>query len=369
MRERVLEITESVALLEFFASEFGTTDFEDSLNATSLVGSTAPVANLDFQQIRRFSGSGNRVEITLREGDWEARVISTSPSSFDVTVQGPWEDAFPDPGSIQVAKVAAEGDNAESFLQSAGGITGEVRLTLLNDPVHSGMHWIRTQEALPSLVTRNSWFGFLSLLADSPEPTRLVIQNAGDSWIAAGGLLVHGPDVHPALPTWSLSDDAVAYRQTWLRGSREKAPPPTWTSPTSNDGLNDVVALLEGATGLLVWLWLATEAKVEGAPIRARFEGMRPVEIDLELGATIQPLEAVALWEWATSTTDPARREAIQQAVSLSIRDEKDLARGFTPVLRTARYLLRISQQGIIAEALATRRTVREAAFAVVNAG
>jgi hypothetical protein len=367
MQDRVAQMTKSLELLEQFAGEFGTSVFEDSLNATTLVASDVPMKNLDFDQIRRFIGSGNRVEIALREGDWEARVLSTSTSSFDVSVQGPWEDAFPDPGSIQIAKVAADSDNAETLLQSAGEINGDVRLALLNDPFVAGMHWIRTQDAFHSLIKRDSWFGFLSLIADANQPTRLVIQDAGDSSIVAGGLTVHGPDVYPGLPAWSLTDDAASYRQTWLRGSREKATPPTWTVLTSTEGLNNVVDVLEGATGLLCWLWLAAEAKVETAPIRARFEGMRPVEIDLELGAETDSLEAVTLWEWATSTTDPARREAVQQAVSLSIRDERDLAQGFRPVLRTARYLLRISQQGIIAEALATRRTARDAAFTLAR--
>lgn len=366
MQDQLAQITQSLELLEQFASEFGTPVFEDSLNTTTVVASGEPMQNLDFDKIRRFIGSGNRVEIALRAGDWEARVLSTSSSSFDVSAQGPWEDALPDPGAIQIAKVAAEGNNAETFLQSAGRISGEVRLTLLNDPLLAGLHWIRTEDALHSLIARDSWFGFLSLVADSGQPTRFVIQDAGNSSIVAGGLVVHGPDVYPELSPWSLTDDAASYRQTWLRGSRENAPPPTWTVPTRNEGLNDVVDILQGATGLLCWLWLATEAKVE-TPIRARFEGMRPVEIDLDLGGVTDSLEAVTLWEWATSTTDPARREAVQQAVSLSIRDERDLSQGFRPVLRTARYLLRISQQGLIAEALATRRTAREAAFAVAR--
>lgn len=367
MQDRLVQITRSLELLEQFVGEVGTSVFEDSLNATTLVAPAVPMVNLDFERIRQFTEPGNRVEITLAEGEWEARVLSTSPSSFDVSVEGPWEDAFPDPRSIQVAKVAAEGDNAETFIQSASGINGNVRLTLLNDPLLSGMHWIRTEDALYSLITRDSWFGFLSLIANSSQQTRLVIQDAGDSSVIAGGLVVHGPNVQPALPTWSLTDEAASYRRTWLRGSREEAPPPTWTLPTSSEGLENLVGLLDGATGLLSWLWLATEAKVESPPIRARFEGMRPVEVDLELGRRTQSLDAVALWEWATATTDPARREAVQQAVSLSIRDERDLPQGFSPVLRTARYLLRISQQGIIAEALATRRTAREAAFTVAR--
>lgn len=366
MEDRVIPLTESLDVLEAFASELKATVFEDSLNATALIASGVPMVNLDFAQVRRFVELGNRVEITLREGDWEARILSASSSSFDVSVQGPWEDAFPDLGSIQAAKVAADSDDAENLLAKASGINGDLRLTLLNDP-GAGMHWIRTEDALHSLINRDSWFGFLALIADAEHPTRLVIQDAGDSSIVAGGLTVHGPDVNPGLPAWSLTDHAVSYRRTWLRGSRENSPPPTWTVPIKTEGLDNVVALLRGATALLSWLWVATEAKVDITPIRARFEGMRPVEVDLELGGETDPLEAVTLWEWATSTTDPARREALQQAVSLSIRDERDLAQGFGPVLRTARYLLRISQQGIIAEALATRRTAREAAFTVAR--
>ena len=367
MQEQLDLVTRSLDLLERLASGLGATTYEDALDATTLVTSAARIQDLDFNLLTAFRDAGNRVEIELSQGEWEARVLSTSTTSFEVSVQGPWEDAFADSNAIQAARIAAETNNAGVFLQSSNGMLADIRLTLLNDHLATGAHWLRTVDVLQMLVTRDTWLGFFSLLFETTHPSRLVLQNAGTSSISAGGLVVHGPDVFPDLPTESSAEQVEAYRKAWLRGSRETAPSPTWTVPVRTDGLDDVSSILRGTTELLCWLWLASEAELGTAPIRARFEGMRPVEFDLELGDATDSQDPIALWEWATSTTDPARQEAIQQAVSLSIRDERDLREGSIPVLRTARYLLRISQQGIIAEALATRRTAREAAFTVAR--
>jgi hypothetical protein len=61
------------------------------------------------------------------------------------------------------------------------------------------------------------------------------------------------------------------------------------------------------------------------------------------------------------------RFEAVQQAVSLAVATSADLARAAQPVLRTARSLHDLAQRGAVAEALATRRSAREAALRAGN--
>jgi hypothetical protein len=62
--------------------------------------------------------------------------------------------------------------------------------------------------------------------------------------------------------------------------------------------------------------------------------------------------------------TDPARRESLQQAVSLAIVTPGDLLTAARPALRTAKLLYELAQRGAVAEALAARRAARASAAA-----
>lgn len=365
MQEDVDAIDRSLRLLEAIQAGFETATFEDQLNATALVG-RGSISDLAVDSLITFVESGNRAEIQIRQGEWDGRVLSASPTTFDISAEGPWEDAFPDAAAISEGKRAVEAQDLRAFLTSIGHLDAAYRLTLLNDRAKSGFQWLRKVAVIQELIARDTWLGFIKLLFSPSVPQRLVVHDAGSAVISAAGLSLHGPDVFPGIvqPPGNHGED---YARAWLRADQLGAPPPRWIDPIESDGLEDIEQLLHGISACLCWLWLAVNAEVHDSEVVARFEGLRPVELPVELNPTTDSDDALALWEWSTSSTDALRRESVQQAISLSIRDARDLIDGFGPVLRTARYLLRISQQGIVAEALATRRTAREAAMAIAR--
>jgi hypothetical protein len=134
--------------------------------------------------------------------------------------------------------------------------------------------------------------------------------------------------------------------------------------PTTAVGLSDLADILRRIAHALSWVWLASAAQITRPPLVIRFEGAPDLDFDLtQLPDPVHAGDAVRLWEWSVATTDPARREALQQSVSLVVREPTALERSPERVLRTAKYLLRLAKQGTVAEALAIRRAARQAAM------
>jgi hypothetical protein len=117
----------------------------------------------------------------------------------------------------------------------------------------------------------------------------------------------------------------------------------------------------------LVWHWLATSSATDDGKLSLTVSGARVVSFDLrpELCDTIA--SELALYLWSASGDDPARIDAMEQAVSLAITDSADIASGSGPALRTARSLYELARRGAVSEALATRRAARESALATAR--
>jgi hypothetical protein len=93
------------------------------------------------------------------------------------------------------------------------------------------------------------------------------------------------------------------------------------------------------------------------------FEGQRLARFDLAAGPRERVDDELALWEWAMEERDPGRYYAVQRAVALAVFDSADLPHAARPALGTARTLLNALRQDQMAEAMATRRSVRDAAM------
>lgn len=220
----------------------------------------------------------------------------------------------------------------------------------------------------------HGWLGLASALFATPGPQRLVVQDAGKQTLHATGIVVHGPDISPAAPTY---DDLAwqEYRENWLAGDRASIPAPGAflqrldSTGSAGDLAGDLVPLWRSIAHGLAWLWLASGARVERDQVTATFEGAR--RLDLDLSAAPAPAGAddtVTLWRWAVATVDSVRHDSVQQAVTLGVRDAADLASAAGPVLRTAKLLHRVAGQGVVAEAMATRRSARAAAITAARA-
>jgi hypothetical protein len=178
--------------------------------------------------------------------------------------------------------------------------------------------------------------------------------------------VIHGPDANAEESVPRSDADATAYAGVWLTDDRADFPTPRALSPITIDGLEEVGRLLIGLAWALCWAWLALEIRTDAHGVTtASFQGARAVDVTLQAEPRDQVRPELALWTWAISTTDSRRREALQQAISLAVRRPEDLTDAAVPVQRTARYLLQITEQGLFTEALATRRSIREAAMSL----
>lgn len=346
------------ALYQFREKHGGT--LTDGLNETTW-RSEVTVGALNLDGLERFVQAGHQGVIEIRKEGWRARLTGKGAEVFDFDVSGPWEDAFADPQDAEEVQEAVQQRDLGRFLSGIREFSGVATLTLLNDPSETGTHWIRTETALVNLFKDSAWLPLTNALVGGPA-AEVVIQDAGDQFVQTESLLVRGHEA-PSLAQASIEPLLDAYREAWLPDLYRDLAAPTTFSVRDRRGLDRITDRFESLAAQLVWAWLADAIRIESAAVIARFEGVRSVDIALEdpLGPLPSLLET---WRWATASSDPARREAVQQAVTLAIRDQADVPTAPLPVLRTARYLYRTSQQRLVGEALAARRGARDAAVA-----
>jgi hypothetical protein len=109
---------------------------------------------------------------------------------------------------------------------------------------------------------------------------------------------------------------------------------------------------------------MADSVVLSGEEIEVRFSGARIASAYLsEFTDSALPADLYSLWNWIIETTDHDRRYALQQAASLAIFNSADLGTAASPVLRTAKSIYDLARRGAVAEAVATRRTVRISAI------
>lgn len=359
--------TNSLSLVEDLLERFGGR-IDDEPNQSTWKG-RLPAGTIDLVRLKAFTAAGNRTVLGLSRGQWSATLTSAGRAAFDIRVNGTWEDAFEDDNQIDTGRAALEANDMESFLDVCVHLPAQAALTLIHDPIKSGFHWIRTQAALLRVLGGPEWLGATSQLLGTGKPREIVVEDAAANYVRCKGLLVRGPTA----PSTSIGelDDRPEYRRAWLNGDQSSAPLPRAFLVNDKKGLADVAATMQGVCWALCWVWLSVEATIRKRGVVVRFEGFRPLQIELAPRADEEEAaEAVSVWEWAVSSLEPGQRESLQQAITLAVRSASDLHTTAGSVLRTARFLLRISQQRLVAEALATRRAARDAALqAVAEAG
>lgn len=357
-------VQRSLALLERWRLERGGGEFQDTVNQSSIELS-GTVGDFGVDDLQELAKEGNRAELEIAQGAWSARVRVEPGARFVVdSVAGPIDEAFPDPEVIREIEAARDEERAVDFLRLAADVACVARLSVENRPRESGFHWVRTTSALLDHLERHTWMGLIAALYADESPHRLVLHDAGNGLITGADIVLHGPEVYPPDPPGADSESWREYAESWLHDERSELPPPVAVYPAAADGLLMLFEIFSRIAHVLSWVWLASTTQIDGSTVVIRFEGSPDLDFDLtQLPAAAHAAEAVRLWEWSVATTDPARREALQQAVSLVVREPSELERAPERVLRTAKYLLRLAKQGTVAEALAIRRTARQAAM------
>jgi hypothetical protein len=342
-------------------------DYEDRLDRSSLRGDV-PVADLDYDDLRAFADDGNRFSIEITEGDWTALISGDGPTPFVVDANGEWSDAFADSASIDRAADAAVHDPRQFLLECGHLNIADTRVTLLNkDP---DFHWIRVANALSEHGRRDTWYGLALLIFRSADRQRLIVQDSSSDSIECGNITIHGPDVFPDMKVVA-PPTPVEYAAAWFDDSRRNMPPPTWFGTLNQEGLEDTGRVMNGIAEGLCWLWLATG--LDGDPSSS--DDVR-IEFDVPTTSSVviraeprdgRPVDTLNLWEWVTSSPDPLRREAFQQAVGLSVHAPDELTKRVSQIESAARYLLKVAQGTLVAEVLSSRRAAREAALAMAR--
>jgi hypothetical protein len=197
-----------------------------------------------------------------------------------------------------------------------------------------------------------------------------VVQDGGTEVLSCPSLIFAGSEASLLEDgTASTATLSAAYRALRVHAGTAELPVPGDLIPAaSTSGRFDVVrAALISAARACVWYWLAHHVTVKTDRVTVRFDGVRTVEFEL-LPYDGETSDAeLELFTWGAASVDPARDDAIHQAVTFAVRDPADLAGAAAPVLRTARSLYELAARGAVAEALATRRGAREAAIAAAR--
>ncbi|MDY7096285.1 MAG: hypothetical protein SX243_25190 [Acidobacteriota bacterium] len=347
-------------------------------------------------------------EVTLTyEARGFLRVIQLRASGERVAPgkTGSWEESGL-PKSRAAAVAAAERNGPWELLEALGSAVVEAEIKVRNLAAESGFYWIRERDALRAeYLGGTRWITLLYAAPPSSERPRLIVHDLSEGYVCARGLCVHGrgvedgdlPSAPPARPDGESrhtptedtpSDDlreeaasdsqvlrqARVYADEWLQDDRRALPPPFLLEPVAchagaadPEFLRKVQEWMHRAAQALTWIWLAETAAIGDGAVRFAWEGAAEVELRA-LDATPFAAEpeatrdAIRLWKMAVATEDDLRHESVHQAIEAIVRDPEDLQKAAVPVLRRARFVLKIAEENRTGEAMATLRAARQAA-------
>lgn len=322
------------------------------------------------EQLRAAAAVGHRVCASVTE-DGSDLTLDWSPAGHvSVAVNG-------DPANLtsqrDVEAFSRAIDRSDGLAALSFLVTVELTVELvIRAPVgHAG--WIRSGDLLASRLGDGRWGSLLAQLAGWAGKDRAVVlvQDASDALLTAPGLVLAGPTATlTGIGSTRETHTSQAYRDRagFIARADMFTPAELLCTRVPTGSLAALVGPLAGAARAAAWYWLADSVGLAPEHVRVRFNGVSSVEFDVLPYGSGQPAAEVALAEWAMATGEPARADAVQQAITFAVRGEDDLVGAAAPVLRTARSLYELAGRGLISEALAARRSARESGVAAANA-
>lgn len=344
-------------------------DMREEIDVDRIIvtGSVASIGDIDIATLLALLADGHAIEVTAQAGGWSLKVRGEGRQLPSIDMSGPAEQALPG-ASVDPMRRAYERGDALEALSLASDVGGSISATIRNDPTATGTHWLPTLEALESLLSGPRWAATARGLTGGIG--KVTIDDLGSVCVTTRLATFAGPDAACQQPHEEPSD--TRYRAVRIADGWRELPSPlsfqphTSTRPSSEPSAELLLRLeraLHGTAQRLVWYWLASEAQLQvDGTLTVAFSGPRIVSVPISPGPADSALPEVDLYEWAASGTDPARRESVQQAVSLALVTPSDLGSAARPALRTAKLLYDLAQRGAIAEAMAARRAARTAA-------
>ncbi len=331
--------------------------WEDRWCRSSASGAAA-TEDLDVQSLQSLAATGCRVELRIEDERLDVHALAEGSENFVVEASGEWTDAAQNEAAASVAAAAAVRNDLTALLGALPGVMASITITILGTDSQS---WVRVTSAFIDEFQRTGWFGFAQLLNPRPDvANHVLVLDGADSAVIAEGVVVHGPGVWPSVAVWR--GDTIHSEGDPLAG----APPPTAVLPSETLGpvLVAVAEVLDVVAGALAWLWIADSASVTGSVVTIRLAGSRIIEGPLPGRPAVYAAPSVALWAWASLSSEPARRHAVLQAATLQAEEPKDLYNRAGSIFDTASFLFSLSQSGLVQEALAARRSARDSAVA-----
>ena len=327
-------------------------------------GTLAQLGLLDAAQVHRLSSGPSSIHIHLDEAGLELQIDAGPRLEPTVTMSGDLSQILETAEAEQVSRAISRNSIAEIF-ELVAEFEVNVDAVLRNDSSRSKCHWVVSHARLVSLLNENQWTSAASAIAKGPSV--VVIQDLQDEEVLTDGLRFIGPNALGRADAHStsahLASDGEFKSRLTLEG-RPALPSPTLFAPKTAitvEALAPLLMALHGVTCRLVWYWLASEVSFHDGVIDITLSGARVTTLELPDGPARSSHAEIALYLWAVVGSDPARMEALNQASSLAVLSVEDLATAANPTLRTAQSLYALSRQGAIAEALAARRSAREA--------
>ncbi len=330
-------------------------------------GSLARIGDVEVASLLALAADGHTVEVTAQAGGWILIVRGEGPQHPSVEMSGPPEQALAG-AAVDPMRRAYERADALETLRLAKDVGGSISVTLRNDPSVTGAHWLPNVGALEALLTGPAWAAAARGL--TAGATVVVIDDMRGMCVTTRGATFAGPDAECEVRHQDQAD--AGYRQARTAEGWAQLPSPFAFQPRTFDGAGSdqerelllrLERSLHGTAQRLVWYWLASEARLQAdGVLTATFSGARVITLTIPPYPADSAMPEIDLYEWASSGTDPARRESLQQAISLALVTPADLTTAARPALRTAKLLYDLAQRGAVAEALAARRAARAAA-------
>ena len=365
----VEELGQAVALVEGLAvASPGGSKPADAIDSTKWELRLPVAALLSGDALQRLIDLPVRFKLVVAVDAQEIRIDGEPHGTPVIQPSERLFEAIPDVDEFERAK---ERGDARQVLQWFEDRELEAELAVVNDPARTGVRWIRAEANLRDKLER-SWLATLTSIFSRDRRETLVVGDAAGDALVAGDLRLCGPEAVGSPPAPSELTASGSSREWWKshRHGLSRLPIPEALVPTEESGefLRAVGPLMTGVAGALAWLWLAEEVDAAEDVPSVTFEGPRLARFDLAAGPREQVGDEIALWEWAMEERDPGRYYAVQKAVALAVFDSADLPHAARPALGTARTLLNALRQDQMAEAMATRRSVRDAAVAAGRA-
>jgi hypothetical protein len=323
------------------------------------------VSALDCSALSAVTSGAHTLQLTIEAAEWSCLLYFAPGVPPVIDLDGDLMSSLADPLASDL-RHAVERRDVNGILEVCDELPFHGVLTMVNEPISSGFHWVKSLEVLGRALTGPAWAVALTKMCGAVRT--VVIGGLADETLSLVGLELRGE-----LPVGSQARRPTpADLGTWRPPrNRELLPNPLDLAevpqrlPLSAE-LSALLETIRGISSLLVWYWIANSVTTEGRGMRLTFSGSRVAVVCID---TPQQTDSAAkdqeLFQWLVQGgDDPARLEAVQQAAALALPADSDTLVGLAePTRRTASTLYSISRQGAVAEALATRRSARQVIF------